>query len=239
MTIVEKEKYLDEQYNALNIAPTCKHQILYNLVFAKVSFDMSNYQRSLYIDIKKFVELYIEESDNLDYGYDTIQLDKIITISGLLDNKQRKGILYYAKRLLTLYGHDTEEIIERIKAVEISIAFNDRRYIKWMSLKMSSSITALFITLLIYLLIVSAVMLPAPIEDMCLFDIELHEYCNNSFGNYFLNALALLTGNEEISPTIHPNCTLGLLVYLIGTATFYIFIVNYVYRTIERIFTIK
>ena len=63
-------------------------------MFAKVSFDMSNYQRSLYIDIKKFVELYIEESDNLDYGYDTIQLDKIIAISGLLDNKQRKGILY-------------------------------------------------------------------------------------------------------------------------------------------------
>lgn len=239
MTVAEKEKYLDEQYRSLNIITTCKYQVLYNLVFAKVRFDMKEYQRSLYIDIKKFVESYIEESDSQDYGYDTIQLAKIIILSELLDDKQKKGILYYAKRLLTLYGHDTEEIIEKIKDVEISIAFNDRRYIKWMSLKMSSSITALFITLLIYLLTVSVVMLPAPIEDMCIFDIELHEYCNNSLGNYFLNALALLTGNEEISPTIHPNCTLGLFVYLIGTATFYIFIVNYVYRTIERIFTIK
>ena len=192
-----------------------------------------------WLSIMKPIESYIEESDSQDYGYDTIQLAKIIILSELLDDKQKKGILYYAKRLLTLYGHDTEEIIEKIKDVEISIAFNDRRYIKWMSLKMSSSITALFITLLIYLLTVSVVMLPAPIEDMCIFDIELHEYCNNSLGNYFLNALALLTGNEEISPTIHPNCTLGLFVYLIGTATFYIFIVNYVYRTIERIFTIK
>ena len=233
------ERYLDEQYDSLNIPTTYKHQILYNIAFAKVRFDMKEYQQSLYLDIKKFVELYINESDNSDYGYDTIQLDKIISISSLLDIKQQKGILYYAKRLLSLYGHDTEEIVEKIKEIEINIAYNDKRYFKWISLKMSSSITALFITLLVYFLTISVVMLPAPIEAMCMFDIELHEYCNHSLGNHFLNALALLTGNEKISPTIYPTCPIGLFVYSIGIATFYIFIVNYVYRTIERIFTIK
>ena len=83
MTVAEKEKYLDEQYRSLNIITTCKYQVLYNLVFAKVRFDMKEYQRSLYIDIKKFVESYIEESDSQDYGYDTIQLAKIIILSEL------------------------------------------------------------------------------------------------------------------------------------------------------------
>lgn len=83
------------------------------------------------------------------------------------------------------------------------------------------------------------VLLPAPLDSMQLFEIEYCDYSDNNVVNCIMNAFALLTGNDDISPNVKPINLLGLIVYIIGEILFYLIIGNFVYRKIEDYITQK
>ena len=67
MTETEKIAYLESQYNQLKEYQYKKnYQILFNLIQAKIVLNMHSYKRSLYMDVKKFIENYIKASDKED-----------------------------------------------------------------------------------------------------------------------------------------------------------------------------
>ena len=89
MTANEKKQIIESQYDLLRAYQyKANSQILYNLIQAKSLFELPNYNRSLYLDAKKFVEAYIKAADNLDYGYDEILIDKLKASVKSLKEKQ-------------------------------------------------------------------------------------------------------------------------------------------------------
>lgn len=240
MTIEEKEQYIKGQYKLLKKGKH-KHnfQILYNLIAAKVKFQLCDIQQSLYLDVKQFIKYYIISADSQDYGYDEVLLERIMDVVRHLEPKQKVSIMYSTKRMFYIRGYETEKITEIITRLEMKIAWNEKRFIKAIRLWMGSSITALLLTLLLYVIIISCVMLPAPLKCMVIFDISFKNYSISPLWNHLMNSMALLIGNEDISPSIIPIGIKGIIVYSIGILLFYLLIANYALKKIENYITIK
>lgn len=240
MTLEEKKQYIESQYHLLSSEKTKDNsQILYNLIFAKNKFNLLNEHQSLYLDVKQFVENYITASDSQDYGYDEILLEKIYNIICFLELKQEISIMYAVKRMYYIRGYDTNDIMQKINKLEMKLAFNERHIFKTIRLWMSSSICALMLTYLLYVIIVSCVLLPAPIESMEIFEVSLKKYHDSQCVNHIMNSFAILTGNDDIKPQIIPIGVKGVLVYCLGVLLFYLLLVNYVFKKIENFIQIK
>ena len=240
MTKDEKEAYIKEQYKSLR-KDKHKHnyQILYNLIAAKVKFQLCDIQQSLYLDVKQFIECYITSADTQDYGYDEVLLVRIMDVVHHLESKQKVSIMYSTKRMFYIRGYEVENITEIINRLEMIVAWKEKHYRKAIRLWMCSSLTALLLTLLLYVIIISCVMLPAPLECMEFFDISLKNYTASPFWNHLMNSIAVMTGNDDISPSIIPIGIKGMLVYSIGVLLFYLLIANYALKKIENYITIK
>ena len=237
--MIDFSKYLDEQYRALGRYQYKRnYQILYNIIHVKARFNI-DYKESLYIDAKKFVKAYLNAIDNEDFGYDQIQISKIIEISNYLDIKQKLYFLYCVNRLLQVKGFDTDILSKAIIETETTVAWRERRWFKSISLWISSSLIKLIIVYFIYLIIVGVILLPAPFPWMSLFDITMQDYSSNALINHCSNTLALITGNDTIAPQVIPNGIIGMIVYCIGVAVFYLVFVNFVFRKIEDYIKLK
>ncbi len=242
MTETEKIAYLESQYNQLKAYQYKKnYQILFNLIQAKMVLNMHNYKRSLYMDVKMFIENYIKASDKEDYGYDEILPQKIMEAVAGLEVNQKLSILYTMRRMMVVRGYDTDSLQDEIRNLRIQSAWLGNCYQKCYAatLWLSSQWWTLFISYLVYIIIVMIVLLPAPLDSMQLFEIEYCDYSDNNVVNCIMNTFALLTGNDDISPNVKPINLLGLIVYIIGEILFYLIIGNFVYRKIEDYITQK
>lgn len=232
---IDIDELLNKQYNELK-AKTYKQKadLLYNIAAEKKYFSRDNYHQSLYLDVKQFILNYIKGLENRDYGYDSIIYDKIFKMVSYLPSiQERLSVLYIAKQYFVKNGYNIDDINKLIKDQEITLSLEDHKYLKWALLKVGTSFKGLLIGLSIFVFFIMVVLFPAPFEFMEIFTVELKDYSNFPIFNYFLNAIALLADNENISPSLIPIGFGGLLVYFIGVAIFYILIVNFLFKKIE------
>lgn len=243
MTEREKKQYIEQQYNLLLQGCQCKdiYQILYNLIQAKVEFKMQDYKRSLYLDAKKFVEAYIKAAEMQDYGYDEVLLEKIKDVIKHLEPKQRVSVLHAARRMMFTRGYEVDNILNEIRNQEAIIAWkgNFRQKLYSICLWMSIRWRALLISYLVYMVLLNVVLLPAPFKWMELFVVEYKQYDDFFLWNHVINILALMTGNDALSPQITPIGFTGMIVYVIGVVLFYLIIGNFVLRKLEDYLTLK
>lgn len=242
MTETEMIAYLESQYNQLKAYQYKKnYQILFNLIQAKMVLNMHSYKRSLYMDVKKFIENYIKASDKEDYGYDEILPKKIMDAVAGLEVNQKLSILYTMRRMMIMRGYDTDSLQDEIRNLRIQSAWLGNGYQKCYAatLWLSSQWWTLLISYAVYIMMVMIVLLPAPLECMQFFEIDYNDYSDNEISNCIMNTFALLTGNDDISPKVKPIGFGGLAVYIIGEILFYLIIGNFVYRKMEDYITQK
>ena len=242
MTANEKIQIIEGQYNQLKAYQYKNNsQILYNLIQVKSIFELPNYKRSLYLDSKKFVEAYIKAADNLDYGYDEILINKLLTSVKTLKDKQQLSLLYYARRLMAMRGYDTDGLLCEIRKIERCVAWGGdwRQKIYAFCLWLSATWWALIATYIVYVILLGIVLLPAPLDWMQLFSIEFKPLHSDNVFNHILNTLGLVSGNESMSPNIFPTSIMGMAYYLFGEILFYLIIANFIYRKIEEYITLK
>lgn len=244
MTEYEKKQYIEQQYNLLQkYQYKANYQILYNLIHAKVGFSMQNHKRSLYLDIKKFIEAYIKAAEMQDYGYDEVLLEKINDVIKYLEPKQKVSILHTARRMMYIRGYEYEidKILAEIRNQEAKIAWKGNLKQKLYSICIWMSIRwwALLLSYFIYILILNLVLLPAPFKWMELFIIEYKQYDDNFLWNHIVNVVAIMTGNDDLSPQISPIGFIGMTTYIIGVVLFYLIIGNFVLRKLEDYLTLK
>lgn len=233
---------VDNLYDKLK---KCQYQnnasILINIIEIKGRFNMNNYQQPMYVDAKKFIKNYLHSIENMNYGYDCINEEKIFNAIKYLELKEQLELLFYTKRFLKTKGFCDNLIIvdKRIVLLRKKIALKGKEFFKFFSLWMSSSIRALFLTLFLYSLTTTLIMLPAPVKWMGIFKIQNYTFYENEFINSFLNSLLFMTGGNSAQPIIEPSCPLGVIVYVLIISLFYLIIVNFVFRKIENYVTNK
>lgn len=241
MTEQEKRKALEDLYDSIQ---PYKHKhnvnILYEIIHVKSAFGMLDYRQSLYLDVKKFIQSYISSVAKEDYGYDCILVSKIEdAVSHLPDLNMQKSIFQVARRLYGINGYDLDDIAAAISKIDLKIAISRHRYFKALCLFLGSNLWTLLFTYLFYILVVGLMLLPAPFEWMSMFNVELKEYSCYPVCNHIINTLALITGNDALSPSFEPNGILGMVVYCLGILLFYFFFVNFIFKRIEDYISIK
>ncbi|MFK8299010.1 hypothetical protein ACI76O_11610 [Capnocytophaga cynodegmi] len=234
------KEFLDEQYKLLeNKGSKQRAQILFNVIKVKHKYKITNYNQSLYLDIKSFLKDYISAAEYEDFGYDKPRLEKIEDIVDLLSQRQKLFAFQAARRHFFIQGYDIDDINSLIKKQEMVVACDSRNYIKYFSLKIGSDLKSLLWGYFIYAVVTMLILLPAPFRWMAIFDIELKKYSSSPFWNYPLNTIGLLTGNESISPVVLPIGVVGLLVYSFGLILFYFLIANFLFKKLEDFISIN
>jgi hypothetical protein len=236
----DAESYIESQYSQLKDYQYKRNsQILFNLIKAKSILEASDYKRSLYVDVKKFVESYIKSVDAEDYGYDSVNLSKIEEAANVLDYWPKLSVLLMTRRMLLVRGYDVEELHAIIDELDCKIAKSERRYLRFIMLWMSHKWWTLLISYVLYIAVIFVVLLPAPIKEMVMFQVEKKDFCNSSLLNHLGNVMALLTGNDTISPIVQPVGLGGVLVYCVGFVMSYFIIGNFVFRKLTDYFTFR
>lgn len=241
MTEQEKEKILEDLYGSIQ---PYKHEhnvnVYYEIIHAKKEFEIEEYKQSLYIDVKKFIHCYVSSAAKEDYGYDEIIVEKIAdTIYHITDLKKQRSLFQVARRLYGLNGYEPDDLSEYVSKLDLKIAISENKYPKAICLILSSNICTVLVSYLFYVIVVGLIMVPAPYKWMELFYVELNEFSSNPFINHIANTLALITGNDSISPSIMPNGILGMIVYCVGIILFYFFFVNFLFKKLEDFTSIK
>lgn len=240
MTQEQKEQFIKNEYAKIKgYQYKSNSQILYNLIRLKAKFDMENYSRPLYIDVKCFIKNYIIAADKLDYGYDEVREDKLLDACKGLENSQKLSIYYYIRRLCYERGLEFSKLNSSIVKLEYKIAWKDMNYCKALRLFMGSNLWVLLFAYLIYILIVFVCLHPAIYSWMEVFNIQLKPFAENDTNNYFLNTLGLLTGDSDLAPSIIPIGATGMVMYCIGKLIFFVLVVNFVMKKIEDYITMK
>lgn len=236
----EIKEYIDGQYSLLKrYKHNANKQILYNIIYAKHKYGIDDYKQSLYLDIKKFVQSYITAADNEDYGYDEIQLSKIEEVVKLLEVKQRLSILCLVRRLFVMRGYDTDDLSFIITKTEISASFAAHSWFRGIRIWLGASLLRVTLVYLFYVIVLCLVLLPAPYRWMGLFEVTMNQYCSNFFFNHIANVLGLISGSDDISPTIIPANFVGMVVFSLSKLLFYLIFINYILKKMEEYLTVK
>lgn len=240
MTKEQQELFINSQYDSLvRYQHKRNANIFFNIIEAKVEFGLQDYRQSLYLDVKKFIQAYITAADNLDYGYDELRNDKIFSVIQHLEQKQQLSILSQVRRMYYVRGYDQDDIYSKLCSVDISVSWAECNYKRAIRLWLSASLIRLLCLYLSYVIIVGLVLLPAPVKMMELFNVIFKTYSTSKFWNHIANTLALITGNESLSPIVEAQSVTGVILYAIGLVLFYVLFANFVLKKIEDYIALK
>lgn len=240
MTEEQQKIFINSQYNSLR---KYKHNrntnIYYNIIDAKTQFGLPDYHQSLYLDVKKYLHAYITAADSLDYGYDELRIDKIVTVIEHLEPKRQLALLSQVRRMFYVRGYKQDVIYDRINRVDMIVSWQDRNYKRFLRLWLSASFYRLLLVYLCYIVLIGLILLPAPFKIMELFSVKFKSYSDITIINHIANTIAFITGNDKLSPSVEPVSSNGIILYAMGLVLFYLLFTNFILRKIEDYVTLK
>ena len=199
-----------------NTSPEVAVSILYNLISLKNKINRKN---DNYKDIKQFLDYYINFIKSANYGYDNFNYEKIEKLLLLLNPAEQVTLLQYAISITyrELPEYDREWFLERKYQAEIDSIINSKDYKfypKALFLFCGQSIKRVFLTLGVFFLFISLILLPAPIKCLVLFKLSYENYSSNFIFNHLLNILSLFADIDN-DLVIEPINWIGLFLSLI------------------------
>lgn len=214
-----------------------KAELLFSIIQLKAEDNNNqNIEQTLYVDIKSFILTYISSIEKRDYGYDKLNIKKIIkAINCCIDSKERFELFLFLNRLLIKQG-----LIDESKSVQIQLNSVKTQMIKdhssglnkWMKLLLhftSYNLYAILFTLILVYLVSSILFLPTDNPKHVIFSINYDHYSTNFALNHFLNTLGGVFGIKKDYEVIPLN-TYGILLFITFKFFYIVFIINYLYK---------
>lgn len=233
--LILKNLYDNVQIEKLNNIP----DLIYSIIQIKeLNPNLVNYQQSLYVDLKLFISTYIESVDRKDYGYDVLNIEKIISsIESITEADEKISLYLFSYKLLKekQFENDAESLIKHIRKSKLQLFWTNKEYWNCFFFCLSYSLIAILLFLLFIFLICYLVLLPATEERFMIFNFCTENFCDIFYFNHLLNLLcAFLSISSDIK--IEPLNWWGVILLLTVKSFYVICVVNYFYRIIlERL----
>lgn len=182
-----------------------KSCLYYNIIQIKAeNIDLENENESLYKDIKQFLGFYITSftEENKDFGYDTINLNKILTaIKFCRDASKRISLSNYAELVLAKYGfNDKSHYFKKDFKFDYLKALwqkGDRgKCLAILSVPFYNLYTCIGLILLIFIVYYLAT-LPLSSNENAWFMIQEENVCENELLNHLFNYLCSFVDLNE------------------------------------------
>ncbi len=213
--------------------------ILFSLIQLKSKhMDCIGDNRTIYLDIKEFIKVYVESRESRDLGYDILDLKKVISaIISTNSHTERFQLATYAHRLLSNFGFEEEAkaahcfLLKQKTANIRNSKWRLGKYLRYVLHLTSLSFGSICFTLALLLTFASTILLPAPAESMVLFDVEYTKYLDVPLADHLMNiVLYCLDLSDGLS--VVPKSLGGILILIIFKGFYILFIINYLYTKI-------
>ena len=193
--------------------------------------EVAGYHQSLYVDIKQFIDAYVDgvADNDSDFGYDKVNTTKIIqAIKVINSNRQRIQLWKRAEAELAEHGliDECNMIRTCCKKSVIKDSFSSCSITKWLKgvcyLSVYNVWTVIFSIVIVFTLNY-ALTLPLSTDEHPMFIIEHDQYSGNLYLNHFLTYFASVLDLTDIT-----FCKAGNKAGLIVLLSFKLFYILYV-----------
>lgn len=215
-----------------------KQQIMFNIIEIKQFYNYINYKYPLYTDVKYFIRFYFASKEFKDYGYDTINNDKILNCIKMLDEEKQLSILLYLKRTLQQLFMDTGWVDKQINRIQAIIYKKKHNIFLWLLYYSTSSFAKTITTIILLYLIACLVLIPVDNPIYPIFRIEYGDYSSNFILNHFVNFISFLFGLDTDFKIVCISWY-GIIIQSISKFFFFILIANFLYLKAQKYLFIK
>ena len=208
--------------------------IKYNLIILKYEH---GHRESIYINVKEFIELEVQLIKSAQYGYDSINREKLSNILNFLRYEEQISAIKFALSVLKkeLPEMDKDWLYNKREITEVKMIFSKRKfeeYPKALLLYTGISIKNLLIVFITLFTLVYCIFLPAQFSCFHLFSITYEYYSPIFYLNHLFNVITLFCGFDN-NFKIQPLNGIGIFILAFGKIAFILLIVNFIYRKIS------
>lgn len=234
------EELLENSYIGISEKETNqKSEIYYSILQIKnENRDFCDLEQSIYKDIKKFIINYIDCVEEKDFGYDFIDINKIINSIEIETSPNARIELYsFSVRLLKSKNHD--ELVDKLLKKRILSKFEhtlcDKSWYNGIkALLIISSYNFLTILLSLFVLSLFGLLIEQNSIFNCfeLFNFEYESFCKTEILNQFLNIVAKPLGLAEKFKIIPLNI-FAVFMLIIFKCIYLGIVVNFMFAKIK------
>jgi hypothetical protein len=232
MTKPEILEYIKQQYDLLNdqTLKNDRYQIYYNLIQVKLQFNVENHIIPIYVDVKRLIILYFEETELKDFGYDEF---RFISFQNLLEKfspEKRIPLIAFLIRKCKENDIDVSQMSKYYIGSRKQYLYKEHKYVRYLLVTLANNFWTLLFCYIVYLVILALIISPVPDWGIPMYDVKLIDISSNNLLNYLCNAIALLFAPEEYAPTVLPTGVISLILFVFGKLISYLIIGNYLYQ---------
>ncbi|NVJ46270.1 MAG: hypothetical protein HWE07_04050 [Cytophagia bacterium] len=206
-----------------------------NLLIQVRQMSINKPDKLIYKETKELISVYCETVEAGKFGYDKINLNKILSYLNPFELDQQIALLSYTKRILTKYQYfsEADELEKVLKKKRFNSLFKDINVKKITLIILtypSLGLKQLILTLIVFYLTLCAGLTESSFGVLIF---EKQELVENNLLNHLINVLALIFQlDSEIG--VHPISWFGYLLAAIAKSIFIIFIINYLIQQLSK-----
>lgn len=216
-----------------------KSEIYYSILqIKKENIEYKDVFQSIYIDVKCFVINYINSVEQKDFGYDFIDINKIINSIEVEDSANARFELYsFAIRLLKSMNHDelVEPLLKRRILSNFDLTISGKgvfNKIKALFIISTYNFFSIFMSLLLISLIGLLLEQDSMINCLGIFEFRYESFSNVKLLNQFLNIVAKPLGLAENFKIIPLN-VFAVILLIIFKCLYLAIVVNFMFSKIK------
>lgn len=223
---------IEDLYNGLNGDKTTKAQVFETIIETKHETGQYDTVQSLYRDIKGWCYNYISSKLEKDYGYDIYEHSKIIEKidDKRLTPRQKLSLVNYVKYVLARYNDDGAWLDDKTTKYKLAQLKRDN-WLKFLLALSASSIWNCLFSVIMFFVVELLILLPAPVDWMVCFDLQMIDYSTHPWLNYLSNVLALKIDWVD-GPKLQCLNWKGVVLCGVWTIVYIAFVVNILFNNI-------
>lgn len=220
------KRLIDGEYQKLRSKENDRFQLYANLIEIKKHYDLTDYTKSLYQDVKCWISYTYEDSDLLDFGYDLPDVSVFSSVIEEFDSLRKIRLYCYLRKKTSDVGYEYPELQGLIESAKIENLCQGKRWWSCFLHKIGCDWRYYFSVVLALLFLPTFAFLNAPCDWMCFFSCAPAELSNTSWINIISNVLSVSFGIGYEHVLIEPINLGGVIVMSLWKGMFLIFIAN-------------
>ncbi len=230
------ERILDTEYNRLRQKGVDRFQVYANIIAVKREYGLEEYHNPLYVDIKRWIRMFFEDVLDKNFGYDSFRLEPFAAEIDQFPLEQSLRLYFVLLHHCVNTHYNADAVRSKIEECRIRLWKEKHRWCRIGLYKIANNGWLLTGVCLIYLVMVTLCMLPAPFEFLEVIQVRLLDWSvTSSFGGflrYLGSALYYIIHGATDETMILPLNIGGVILIGVLEFVFWGLIINFLYQKV-------
>lgn len=239
---MDYKRLIDERYFALEgvgLKAEKRFNLLNEIIQLKIASDLElkSYKQTVYLDIKHFLQTYIQCLLDRDSNYDVINFDAVTEKLDILDTDERINILKFFERALKkeYLTSDAKKCYFLRRPFELQLCWESKQKkhkLRYLMLYATKNIVTILIAFLILIFLYSLLTLPSTLPYHFFYVVD-YPFTGVDFLDHFLSVLCSLL---ELHPDtkIEPINIPGVIILLVVKLVFILILGEYLLAELHK-----